>query len=265
VSLSPQQLEARAGKVTASFVPYLMAGKEDRIREEWMKLAGHPDYAPADFSTNWPVQFGSFIETFALDWHQAKASKALTRRGEVVVHPDLPHVCCTLDAYRAEDRCVIDCKALGSYRKIDEACSFYLPQIVVQRACVGALAGSLLIVHGGSEPVEYPLEWGADYEALVWERIGAFWQSVLDLSPPVSMPLVEPPVPAIREVDMNGNNAWADSAFAWLEHRDAAKQFASADKALKALVPGDAKRCFGHEIEIKRSKSGALTIKEMFS
>src|SRR6185312_16696207 len=130
MALSPEQMAARDGKITASFLPYLMAGDSDRIMREWMRLVEHPDYAPEDLSGAWPVQFGSYIETFALDWHERHTGCALTRRGEVVTHPRLPHVACTLDAWRAGDNAVIDCKALGAYRKLDEACAFYLPQMV---------------------------------------------------------------------------------------------------------------------------------------
>jgi hypothetical protein len=48
-----------------------------------------------------------------------------------------------------------------------------------------------------------------------------------------------------------------------LETRHAAKRHGSAVAALKDLVEPDVSRAFGHGIEVKRSKAGALTIKEL--
>lgn len=262
MTLTPAQLAARDGRVTASFAPALLAGDHTKILREWHRLVGSPDLEEDDLADVWAVQFGSYIETFALDWHERKTGNALVRRGEVAVNPQLPHVCCTLDAYRDLDDRVIDCKAIGAWHKIEDACSFYLPQIVVQRACVGASSGSLLIVHGGAEPQEYPLDIPDDYEAEVWARIAWFWQQVQDLTPPVEMPAVAAPVPAVREYDMSGSNAWASAAGQWLDNRDAAKAFGRAEKELKALVEPDAKRCFGYGVRIDRAKNGALSIKE---
>ena len=42
----------------------------------------------------------------------------------------------------------------------------------------------------------------------------------------------------------------------------AAKEHAEATSALKELVEDDVARAFGHSVEAKRSKSGAITILE---
>ena len=67
----------------------------------------------------------------------------------------------------------------------------------------------------------------------------------------------------VREVCLEGNNAWASAAFDWLQHREAAKTHASACQSIKGLVEDDVSRAFGHGIEAKRSKSGAITIREL--
>jgi hypothetical protein len=90
-----------------------------------------------------------------------------------------------------------------------------------------------------------------------------FWDCVLTGSEPVAVEPPPPPRPiGIREVCLEGNNAWASAAFDWLEHRDAAKIHASACASIKSLVEADVSRAFGHGIEAKRSKSGAITIRE---
>jgi hypothetical protein len=261
VALSPEQLRLREGKIGASFVPYLMAGKTERIRKEWALLVGHPGLEEREFD-QWNYKYGEVIEPLALNWHETKTGQALTRRGEVVTHPKLKHVCCTLDCWRAADNFVIDCKAWSSWQKIDYICSFLMPQIIVQRACTEAAGGALLIVHGGAEPVEYPLTWEADYEAQVWERIAWFWDFVQSLQPPVALGALDAPVPAVKTYEMTQSNSWAEAATIWRANRDAARAFEGAAKDLKALVPDDAKRAHGHGIQVDRNKAGSLSIKE---
>ena len=265
MTLTPEQLAKRGDRVSASFAPYLIAGKEDRIRSEWCKLVGYPGMGEPDFDSMWNYHYGSIIEPVALDWHQRKTQRQLIRRGEVVVHPTRGFVVCTLDSYRVEDACVIDCKAWSSWQKIDYICSFLAPQMIVQKACVGASAAALLIVHGGSEPVEYPLSWEPEYEAQVWERIEWFWQCVQSLTSPVALPTIEPPVIAVKTYNMQSSNAWAEQAAIWLRDRDAAKSFDEAAAELKALMPSDAKQAFGHGVEISKAKNGAKTITEQKS
>lgn len=263
MSLTQEQLRLRDGKVTASFLPALMAGDNERILNEWRRLVGDSLYIEPDFSDNWPVEFGSFVEDFALDWHQKKTGQALIRRREVVNHPAKPYVCCTLDAYRQTDAWVLDVKALGAYRKLDEACSYYAPQIVIQKACLSAKGGALLIVHGGAEPAEHPIEATPEYEAQVWERVDWFWDCVQSLTPPIAVAPVATPVKPVKTYDMRESNAWAEHAGVWLDTRDAAKRFGGAEKELKALVPADGIRCFGAGIEIKRDKANRLGIKKL--
>ena len=66
----------------------------------------------------------------------------------------------------------------------------------------------------------------------------------------------------IRLVYSSGIHAWASAAADWLETGKAAKTHAAACKTLKELLDEDVSRAFGHGIEAKRSKAGAITIRE---
>lgn len=261
--LSPTQLAARDGKITASFLPKLMAGDNDAILNEWRRVVGDPEWVPENLDDSWPVQFGSFIEPFALDWHEHKTGQILSRRGEVVTSLQRPYFCCTLDAYRADDRTVIDCKAPGQWRKVDDVLAYYVPQLVGQKACVGADRAALLVVHGGSEPQEYPIEWDANYEAEVWRRVDHFQNCVEFLTPPVALPPVAAPVKAEKTYDFATNNHWVSEAAAWLQNRQAAKDFSAAEKQLKSIVPADAACVTGGGISCRRDKSNRLSIREI--
>jgi hypothetical protein len=80
--------------------------------------------------------------------------------------------------------------------------------------------------------------------------------------PPVAAAVPPAPKPiGVREVNLEGNNRWATNAADWLQHRLAAKKHVEATSALKELVEDDVARAFGHRVEVKRSKAGALTIR----
>lgn len=263
--LTDEQWAKREGHITASFLPYLMAGDEKRMVNEWMRLVEHPDYVRPDLSKEWGPSFGSYVEPYALDWHERKTGQPLTRRGEWVEHPQFPHVGCTLDSYRDVDKCVIDCKVLSRWSNLDEQRAFYTPQLLVQTRTVRAQLAALLIVYGGEEPQEYPAGWDAEYENQVWERVQWFWGRVESLQPPCALPEVKGSVPAVKAYDMMATgsaNAWAAHAGRWLESKEAAGIFADAAKELKGLVPGDAVKAYGAGLQINRSKAGALTIRE---
>jgi hypothetical protein len=101
------------------------------------------------------------------------------------------------------------------------------------------------------------------YQLELLEAEEAFWECVLSGKEPVTaVPPAAPRPIGTREVCLEGNNSWASASSDWLENRDAAKLHASACASIKGLVEEDVSRAFGHGIEAKRSKSGAITIHE---
>lgn len=262
MALTEEQQKRREGKVTASFAPYLMAADRDRIYKEWQRLVGDPAYQPDDLSEVWPVQLGNYLESFALDWHQHKTGKVLSGRGMFVKHPHLPYVGATLDAYRADDSTVIDCKVIGRWRKLEDACPFYTPQMIVQAGCMETRKAALLVVHGGDEPVEMAMEWDVAYEKEVWDRIEWFQRCVESLTPPVELVAAPPPAEAVKVYDMTGSNEWGYHAAEWLETWKASKRNKLATDKLKTLFPLDGKQATGHGVTATRAKNGAVTVKE---
>ena len=260
----------RAGKITASFAPWLMAGDAARILNEWFKLTGDPRFVAEDFSADWGVQFGIFIERFALDWHERRKQQELCRRGAFVVHPTLPHVGATLDAYRPADNTVVDVKAIHAASDIDQAVAFYTPQMVVQRACVGADYAALLIVHGGQEPLEVIVPNVEEYEARVFERIDQFWRCVQERVPPVEIVEAPPVTPPEQWRDINldtdgANYNWAgDMAMhlrTWADSHVAAKVNETAREEIKRLLPENCRKLRFEAITVARNRARAVSIK----
>jgi hypothetical protein len=140
----------------------------------------------------------------------------------------------------------------------------YMPQLQHNMAVARVERAVLSVIFGNHrfEVFEIASDWLYQLELLEVEE--QFWECVATGKEPTALPA--PPVPrpvGTREVCLEGNNAWASAAFDWLEHREAAKVHSSACASIKAIVEDDVSRAFGHGIEAKRSKSGAISIREL--
>jgi len=264
MALTATQIAARDGKLTASRVGILMNGKPEAILDLWKELTGDPSCVPEDLSDVWAVQLGSETEALHLRWYAKRTERPIARVGEVVTHPNFPWASCTLDAWDVQLSCPVECKHVGAWRKIEDCVETYQAQLHWQMICTNSKQAVLSVIFGSSEPVQVTIPFDETYATELSKRAADFWHCVENLIPPVILPPIAAPVlPSdMIEIDMAGNNAWSDQAIEWLENKTAAKKFDKAAKELKELVKPNCSKAFGHGIEITRSKSNALTIKE---
>jgi len=264
--LTAEQQRARA-LITASAIPILMSGNTERINRYFCEAIGEKE--PEDLSTNYSVQRGAYMESFNLDWHQARTGKQITKRGIVYRHPTIPYLSATIDGLREEDDCVIEAKDIGSWQRMDDAIGYYGWQVLCQMRCVPCERGALLISHGGAEPVEVPVLIGEDSEKEMFSRIHAFKLCVDLLTPPAPIPAVIPPE-QWRTIILDGNPDWPnwapELAFnldQWRDARPAAMEYDRITNTIKGLLPDDVGRLDYAGMTIKRNRRGALTIKDM--
>ena len=274
--LTAAQQAAREGKLTASRVGILMNGDDAALLNLWRECTGDPSYEPPDLSGVWPVQLGSHTEALNLRWYTRRVGRPVTRQGEVVVSQERDWAAATLDGWDAAyplarpgearqgmEPAVIEAKHVGGFESRGRVVARYMPQVHWQMYVTGARLAVLSIIEGAREPVLEEIPRDEDYMAEILRRADEFWRCVETLTPPVALPAVEAPRPAVREIDMSASNEWGNFAADWLANRDAAKTFNAAVKEIKALVEPDVKRAYGHGIEAKRSRSGAITIREI--
>jgi predicted phage-related endonuclease len=158
---------------------------------------------------------------------------------------------------------VWEAKHTSAFAKSDEVVARYMPQLQHNMAVVGAQKAVLSVIFGNHkwELFEVAADWLYQEDLLIAEA--RFWDCVRKGERPVAAPVPPPPKPVgVREICLEGNNAWASAACDWLTHKGAAKIHASACSILKSLIEDDVARAFGHGIEAKRSRSGAVTIRE---
>jgi hypothetical protein len=129
----------------------------------------------------------------------------------------------------------------------------------------------LLIVHGGGEPKEYPIEVDEAYEKELWTRVAAFQLNVMLMTPPSELPKMVPPE-KWRTVDLSDEyssdwpnwgqdmreflQVWAETADAHTLHTDAAG-------SAKKLMPDDVGRVEADGVLMVRNKINSITIKDM--
>lgn len=261
--LSPAQITARAGKLTASRVACLMEGDEAKIMNLWRELIGDPSFVAEDLSDVWPVQLGSCTENLQLDWYERRTGRTLSRRGDVVEHPQHAWAAATLDAFDHQMEALVEAKHVGGFEPRAKVIERYMPQMHWQMIVTETKRCMFTAIEGAREPIIDEIGFDEPYALELWTRAVAFMECVVTLTPPVAAQAVAAPVKAEKVYDFTGNNEFASEAVTWLATRQAAKDFAACEKAIKAIVPADAAKCHGHGITISRNKAGSLSIREL--
>jgi hypothetical protein len=258
--LSPAQIEARKGKLTASRMAPLMTGDAAAILKLYREMLG--EESEADLSHVWPVQLGAATESLNLDWYELRRNP-LSRRGEVVAHPRYDWAACTLDAWDDTLACPVEAKHIGGREEFQTVVDRYQPQLQWLMECTTANQCGLSVIVGANPPIVEYIERAPDYAAEMIHRGAQFMDCVARRIVPVHLAPIAGPVVASKNYLMDGSNEWAAAAVTWLTTKGAARDHAEAEKILKELVPPDAKACTGYNVRITRDRAGRLSLREL--
>lgn len=263
--LTEKQRLAREGKITASAAKCLMDGDKEKILNLWRMLVGDPSYVEEDLSGVWAVQLGSLTESLNLDWYSRKTGRLLTKRGEVIVHPDYEWASCTLDAFDEAIPGPVETKHCGGYEKADAITERYYCQCQFQLEVTQTKQCALSIIYGSQEPRVEMIAYNKDYCDEMMARAHKLMVHVWDMTMPVELERVAPPVPRslLKDYNMTGNNHWAAAAADWLKHKDAAKSWDKAVETIKGLVKNDAASATGYGIVARRDRANRISIKSI--
>jgi len=207
---------------------------------------------------------GCWTEEFNRLWYEKLSGQKVDRLPTALTCPTNSWRRCTLDGYIAQTDTIFEAKHSNAFAKADEVLERYMPQLQHNMAVARVERAVLSVIFGNHkyEIFEVASDWVYQIELLQAEA--DFWDCVETGRQPVAAVPPAPPKPVgVREVCLEGSNAWAAAAADWLTHREAAKLHATACSSLKELVEPDVARAFGHGIEAKRSKAGAITIREL--
>ena len=260
--LSQTNLASRREGVGGSDANVILSGSSDKIRELWLIKRG--DAQPADLSADLPVMLGCWTEEFNRQWCERLTGHRIVDLGKSFTCARHGWRYCTVDGLVEGRGALWEAKHTNAFTRSDEVLERYMPQLQHNMVVVGAERAILSVIFGNHkfEIFEIAADWLYQIELLDAEH--QFWKCVLSGEEPVAAELPPAPRPiGTREVCLQGNNLWASAALDWLKHREAAKLHATACTSIRELVEEDVSRAFGHGIEAKRSKSGAITIREL--
>ena len=232
------QLAARENKLTASRVAALMTGSADKILNLWRELVGDPAFVPEDLSDVWPVRLGEATEQLNVAWY-AKKHGEVSRKGEVVVgNPDW--MAATLDGWDVARGCPLEAKHVGGREPLETIISRYQSQMHWQMMVTDASECALSVIMGASEPIVEYIPMDVGYAKELMRRATQFMQCVDNMTPPVLLAPVAPPVIADKIVMMDSNPEWTAQAARWIQSYGAAEIAKEAEKKLKGV---GARRC----------------------
>lgn len=262
LGLSPEAKEGRIGSIGGSDANTILSGSPERVLRLWREKRG--EEAAEDLSNNLAVMLGCWSEAFNRQWYERATGARVSRVGERVSCAEHAWRGATLDGYVESDGAVWEAKHTSAFTKPEDACARYMPQLQHAMAVTRSERAVLSVIFGNAkwEVFEIAADWL--YQADLLEAEMRFWDCVQTGEPPVALP--PPPAPrpvGVREVCLEGSNAWAAAAADWMQHRLAAKKHAEAAAQIKQLVEPDVARAFGHGIEARRSKAGAVSIREL--
>ena len=262
LQLSVERLENRNGGIGGSDANIILSGDDERLLRLWSEKRGEAE--PEDLSGRLSVVLGSWTEDLNRQWYEKLSGNRIVNAGKALTCAKHRWRMCTLDGLVEGSGAIFEAKHTNSFVKAEDVLERYMPQLQHNMAVVGADRAVLSVIFGNAkyEMFEVAADWL--YQLDLFKAEQAFWSAVLSGEPPVAMEAPPAPRPvATRELSFEGNNAWASAAADWLETGKAAKTHATACKVLKELLEEDVSRAFGHGIEAKRSKAGAITIREV--
>jgi predicted phage-related endonuclease len=238
----------------------IMGEDEAALIRLWREKRGEVE--PDNLSENLIVQLGKVTEGLNLHWYEANTQQRIVDVQKHVKHPRLRWMAATLDGRVESSGAVFEAKfMLPWYFSEETALGKYAPQLQHNMWVVSARSAVLSVITGGGKWVEIKTHADPLYQHLIVTAERKFWRCVESGERPALFG-IDPPRPriaAVRVVDMNSSNTWAEFAAVFAQTRPAHLEHEQAKAELKSLVPDDAQQAIGHGVRAKRSKSGAIT------
>jgi predicted phage-related endonuclease len=237
----------------------IMGGDEKALNRLWQEKRG--EVAPVDLSGILIVQLGLATEDLNRSWYEQNSGHRITDIQRHVSHRTIPFMAATLDGLVKEIRAVFEAKFMLPWSFSEEAAAEkHMAQLQHNMLVTGTKKSVLSVITGGGKWIEISIEADPIYQTILIAAEKAFWSAVRTGERPALFDC-EPPKPrieAVKIVDMNASNSWAESAGLFRDTHRAHTDHERAKRELKSLMSEDAKEATGHGIRAKRSKSGAV-------
>jgi hypothetical protein len=126
--------------------------------------------------------------------------------------------------------------------------------------CTGSKEALLSVIYGNERWGLIKVTYDALYAGEIIDAVTEFWKAVQEGRDPFPVAIEKPVEPdEWIEIDLTGNNEYADAVSRIKENYLAHLEYVKAEADIKALCPDNAKRVFGYDYEVVRNKRGART------
>src|SRR6202162_4591357 len=261
ISLRKQsQKPDRMNFIGGSDARVIMGKDEKALLRLWHEKRG--EVANLDLSGVLIVQLGLATEDLNRRWYEQNSGHRISDVQRHAVHRSIPWMGATLDGLVNETGAVFEAKFMLPWSFSEEvAAEKHMAQLQHNMLVAGSKKSVLSIINGGGKWIELSIEADPIYQTILIAAEKAFWRAVKTGETPALFDC-EPPKPrieAVRVVDTDPSNSWAEFAGLFCQTRDAHADHERAKSELKGLMPEDAKEAMGHGIRAKRSKSDAIS------
>jgi predicted phage-related endonuclease len=259
-SLWKKPYESRRTFIGGSDARIIMGSDEAALVRLWREKRGEAE--PEDLSGNLIVQLGRVTEELNRSWYERNTGRQVRDVQRQVRHSAIYWMAATLDGIVDGTEAVFEAKFMLPWSFSEEvAAEKYTAQLQHNMWVTHLRSSVLSIITGGGKWVEIAIPMDPLYLSVLVSAEKKFWRCVQTGEVP-HLINAEPPRPrieAIRIVDMNASNSWAEFAALFRNTREAFLDHERAKGELKALMPEDAKEAIGHGVRGRRSKSGAVS------
>src|SRR6266446_8255112 len=199
----------------------IMGHDEAALLRLWQEKRGEVE--AEDLSGNLIVQLGLATEELNRRWYQANSGQVLTDIQRQIRHPVLRWMAATLDGRVEASGAVFEAKFMLPWSFSEEtAAEKHMAQLQHNMWVVAARLAALSVITGGGKWVELSIEADPIYQTILIAAEKAFWRAVKTGETPALFDC-EPPKPrieAVRVVDMNASNSWAEFAALFCQTRE---------------------------------------------
>jgi predicted phage-related endonuclease len=238
----------------------IMGTDEATLVRLWREKRG--EIEPEDLSDNLIVQLGTVTENLNRRWYESHTGHTIKHAQRRIQHPVNKWMAATLDGLIEPLGAVFEAKFMLPWTFSEEAAAEkHMAQLQHNMWVANLRSAVLSIITGGGKWVEMTICADPLYQHLLLTAEKKFWRCVTTAESPCLFG-IEPPRPrleAVRIVDMNASNSWAEFAGVFRRTRKAHQEHEDAKAGLKKLVPEDAREASGHGLRAKRSKNGAIS------
>src|SRR5438477_3487259 len=238
----------------------IMGADETALLPLWREKRGEVE--PEDLSGNLIVQLGTATEHLNRHWYERNTGHVVAAVQRRVFHPVKRWMAATLDGMVEGTGAVFEAKFMLPWTFSEEAAAGkHMAQLQHNMWVTASRLAVLSIITGGGKWVEMTIPADPLYQHLLLTAEKKFWRCVENGEAPrlFGVETPRPRIEAVRIVDMNSSNSWAEFAGVFCQTREAFLNHEAAKVELKKLMPEDAKEAVGHGIRAKRSKSGAIS------